>query len=242
MAWNMWNKNDANLPEALRGKSPEEIDTELKRLSASVGEVERLKEQLAERDTKLSENSSAVEQMQQKIQELESGSRPNPDLAPRKPASFLDDEDQAFNDRAAPLVNGLMDVSAQTAKIVAEQRIRANPAYAKLLSKYQADVDKLYKTVPLQYQRFPETYERVFKQVLGDHVEELMTEQAKTGGSLFIESGGGAQPPAPPPNEQLTADELEAAKRLKIDPEQMLASKKQMRSIGGHISFGRNAA
>lgn len=237
LGWGNWNKGasmtDASVPEALRGKSPEEIAAELVRLSAAVTEVDALKTQLSEKGTELT-------QVQERIRALEGtkSAAPKAADAPKELTSVLVDEDAAFNERLAPVINGVMTLASQNAKMLAESRIRQNSVNSRLLTKYQAAVDALYATVPVQYQQYPETYERIFKQVLGDHLDELLQEQAKGDGSLFVESNGGRPPEIKSPEGVLTKDEEETARKMKITPEDMLAAKKQMHSAGGHISFG----
>lgn len=241
LEWGGWGKktgDDAGVPDILKGKTPEQVAAELVRLSVALGEADSVKAELTQKTSELSE-------MTNRIKALE-GVKPAVTRAPdatREPTSVLVDEEAAFNERLQPIVAGVLNVAAQTAKMTAESRIRQNPIHGRLLSKYQAEVQALYATVPQQYQQYPETYERIFQQVLGSHLDELLQEQAKGDGSLFTEGGGGQLPVETKSLELvLTADEMDIAKKMKITPEAMLASKKQMHNVGGHIVFSPASA
>ena len=246
MSW-PWEKggSEADVPESLRGKTPEQIASDLELAAKAGTESKDLKTQLQQKDAQLVTVNTELGQMKDQIKGLEVGQvdkgRGRNDPSP--PTSVLEDEDKAFTERLGPLVTGVLSLAAQTAKMIAESRIRQKPAHARLLSRYQADVDKLYATVPAQYQQYPETYENVFNQVLGGHLEELMAEQAKAGGSLFVESatsdGRVLNTDDLHTKVELSQDELDLARKMHISPEAMLESKKQQHSAGGHITFER---
>lgn len=235
---------EPELPEALKGKTPEQVATELAALQNKATELETLKASVVQKDQQLTTVNAELVRVTERIRTLEANPpkepKPNSEAAPTQVTSVLEDEDKAFNERMRPLANAILSNSAQTAKMVAEARVRSDPVYNKLLTKYQKDVDTLFASVPPQYQQFPETYERVFRQVLGDHIQEISEDQVKSGTSLFVEGGGG-----PPPLNQeadkntLNADEIEVARKMKIPQEAFLKSKGQMREAGGHISFER---
>lgn len=246
MPWGQKTVLDSELPEALRGKSPKEMADEIARLQGLSTELETVKGQLTERDTKLAEVNNELTETKNRIEALENGGtnkdkdRGNPSGSDDKPISFLDDEDGAFEQRAGPIKNAILDTRAQQAKFVAEQAINSNPGHKKLFAKYKDEYDNLIKGIPLNFLGYPDTYKRVFNQVLGGHLQELMDEQAKVGGSLFTEPASGSSPAESKPAEiKLTDDEKAAARKLGISDEQMIASKKSMSSTQGHISFAK---
>lgn len=231
---------DAEVPASLKDKTPDQIAVELADLQRRSKELDDLKASSTQKDQQLTTATTELTQIRERIKLLEaSGATPKP--AVQQVTSVLEDEDKAFNERLRPFAHALMSHEGQTSRMVAEQRIRQNPVHSRLLTKYQKDVDALYATVPPEYQRFPETYQRVFSQVLGDHLEEIAADAAKAGGSFFVEPAGGASPQdVVSKGPTLTQDELDVAKKMKISPEAFLKSKTQMREVGGHISFERS--
>ncbi len=239
MALRWGNRTDPNAPAM-------PTEQEIKDLTAKAQEAEKLKTDLAAKDAQLTGLTSQVEQLSGQIKNLEmNAQRPtNPPPGggqPSTPTSVLDDEEAAFREHLAPVVSGLVGVAGQTAKMVAEQRIRSDPKRSRLFTRFHDETEKLFATVPPEYRQFPETYENVFNQVVGKHTDEIIAESAKTGGQFFVEPGGGAPPPEPAKEPTLTEDEQIAARRMKISPEKYLASKKAMQSAGGHVSFARTS-
>ena len=236
-------ENGVEVPEALGDKSPEEIAAELTTLRQGASDAAALKSTSAEKDQQLSTANDELVKSQERIKALEAGTAPNPRNPPiQQITSVIEDEDKAFNERLAPVENSVMSVAGQTARMVAETKIQADPFRAGLLKDYQKEIDELYSGVPLQYRQFPQTFERVVSQVFGTHLQEITDKQNKANGVLFTEGSGGAPPP-PPKDEKvapLDADELEIARKMKISPEAMLASKRDMQMAGGHISFKRS--
>ena len=246
--WGDWGGKKASesgieVPKALGDKSPEDIAAELTTLRQGASDAEALKSTSAENAQQLSTANDELVKAQERIKALEAGTSPAPKNPPiQQITSVIDDEDKAFNERLAPVENSVMTVAGQTARMVAETKIQSDPFRAGLLKKYQKEIDVLYNGVPLAYRQYPQTFERVVSQVFGTHLKEITDEQNKANGVLFTEGAGGAPPPPLKEEkvEPLSADELEIARKMKIPPEAMLASKRDMQMAGGHISFKRS--
>ena len=228
--------DEGDMPEELKGKTPGEIVAELKTLRAASAEHETAKTAHAQGTAALQKAEADLQAAQASIQVLEANRHSAAAAAATTgPTSILEDEDKAFNERLGPIVQNQLALAAQSAKFIGEQRVQQSPLHARLLTKFRGEVDKLFETVPLQFRQFPETYERVFQQVVGSHAGELIT---KDKSEFFIESGGGASPLSPSKKAELTEDEVKMARSLKISPEHFLAQKERMQvSPSGHVSF-----
>ena len=226
---------EGDMPEELKGKTPGEIAAELKTLRAASAEHETVKTAHAQGTAALQKAEADLQAAQAAVRVAEARRAGGDGAATTSPTSILEDEDKAFNERLGPIVQNQLALAAQSAKFIGEQRVQQSPLHARLLTKFRGEVDKLFETVPLQFRQFPETYERVFQQVVGSHAGELIT---KDKSEFFIESGGGASPLSPSKKAELTEDEVKMARSLKISPEHFLAQKERMQvNPSGHVSF-----
>lgn len=209
-----WGRKEAELPESLRGKTPEQIaealqvsETEKTRFE---GELTSTKTLLQQQTTELNNVKNALTALQTKPTATPVNNEP-----PKGPASIFDNEDQAFADRMGPLALTTLQNAARLARMTAESNITAKPVDRYILGKYKAEYDALVATLGLQAQTNEVAYYNCFKIVKADHVDEL-TDAAKKGTDLFSEAPANGAPPVVTSNGELTDEQKRMAKKFGI--------------------------
>ena len=231
---NPFKKKEAELPESLRGKTPEQIAAALDAASQATAKAADLEQKLQAEQSKSGTLQSEFDKIKQRLDAAEA--RPattqpvDPDAS--KIPSVLDDEEAAFAARTAPLDNATMFNAAQTAKLLARQKLMAQADYAPVLLKYEAEIEQLWNQVPMQSRMFEAAFENCFKIVLANHFKDIQDMKSKAAGELLVEGAGG--PPraeTAAEKDKLSDEELRIAKAMKISPEDYLKQKKGMNYV-----------
>lgn len=222
-----WPFKDNELPERLRGKSPEEIE-------AALQEAESYRTETEAKLTASQQAQSEVEQLRAKVAELEARPAPQPEPQPQPqpqpgPTSFLIDEDRAFNERVAPYAQLSLNTAAVAARISARDQALADSTTRVIWRKYEKEIDDVMKNEPPVRRAHPQTWMNAVTFVAGQHIKDI-AKLREDGTDFFAEeSRSPGTPPGggEPENEiKLTPQELEIAKNMKLKPEEMLAQKK----------------
>lgn len=235
MAW--FKKDEPDLPESLKGKTPEEI-------AAAVERSSQLEQENASLRTENQATTAKFESFGQTLQEMNSKIEGLTKPAPRtdggdgggggEPANFLTDPDRAFAERAAPIVGLLLSTSATLAKQQAResaamrQRTQKNNIDGTLFDKFDEEIMTLAKTCSPNQLATPATWTHLFYNVKGRHADEIVTANIEKKGEFFVEA---AQRPASQEvqeSDTLTPQQLRIAEKMGVKPENYLKNKKEM--------------
>jgi phage I-like protein len=231
----LWGKKDSELPEALRGLTPEQLVEQLAsgkaaqdRLTALEPEVSTLKSEAA----RVPALQNQFTELQSRLTAIEAGPASKTSVTPTNTVpSVLEDEDGAFNARLKPFANALMAQAAQNARQLAHMTLGRDPKKRYVLDKWGAEVDRLFATVPVHQQGNEASYLNCFKIVVADHMDELSLEQAKKDGAFSVEGGGNGT--STPQNQvlgskadSLSDDEKRTAKKFGMSDEDFLKTRK----------------
>jgi hypothetical protein len=218
-------EKEEDVPESLRGKTPEQI-------AQALADGETAKATLAAKESETTTMKSDLQQARERIQALERNANPpKPKEEQKGPTSVLVDEDAAFNERLSPFAVATLQNSARMARIIAEDRIKSDPKDGPVFRKFYTEYDALIKQLSLEQQALEASYDNVFSIIKGRHLHEILEAQKKGDGSLFVEPGGGSPPEQKPKEEKLNDQELAAASRMGVSPEDYLKSKKQIQFV-----------
>jgi hypothetical protein len=228
----LWGRKDEELPDVLKGKTPEQIAAALAAAEAAVNEIPGLKEKLTTRESEFGALQSTVTEAQARLQELETKltSPKKTELAPTP--DWGEDADAAFQDRMARtgLTQATLQNTAILNRLAAVQRINTDPIKAAILRKYQSEVDGVFNNCNPREKADPTCYDNVLNLVIGRHIGEI---NALTKDPGFM-SPGGAPPPKAETESTDTLNETQklVAKRFGISEEQYMAQLKRGRMSG----------
>lgn len=222
---------DKDLPERLRGKTPEQVAQEL-------ADAEGYKAELADVKSQNAALSSGFESFKTDMggkfdQLMNRLPAPTPKTA-SEPADFITEPDRAFAERAGPLAT----LSVQTASIVAKQaaleKFRLKQKNVKgnidgmLFERYIDDIEALAKQIPTAQLVQPETWEHLFYNVKGRRGDEVVASVREGKNEFFIEPTQTSVSSADGVPDKLSTLELRVCDKMKISPEQYLKRKKEM--------------
>jgi hypothetical protein len=201
MPWG--NKKDDELPESLRGLTPEQI-------AAKLADAESRAAAGVTVDTKIDAaferfGAALTEQLTTKFGEFEArlpAPKVDPDPTNRQePANFITEPDRAFAERAAPLAAMATNSAAMTARMTfkdilrSRQRTKPGNRDAFLYDKYEGEIFELAKTVPAVQLGNIATWEHLFFNVKGRHADEIADALIKDDKTYFGAEVGGGTPP-----------------------------------------------
>ena len=181
MGWG--NRKDEDLPESLKGKTPDQIAFELE-------EAKKLKERLdkqeakdAERDTMFQSFATAQQSL---VETLKAVNERVPAVKPvvnndqHEPASFITDPDLAFNERVGPLAAITMQTAAITAKQEAQraffrkQSTEKNNIDGTLFERFESEILEMAKNCTPAQLANPATWAHLYFNVKGRHADEIV--------------------------------------------------------------------
>jgi hypothetical protein len=230
MPWG--NRKEEELPESLKGKTPDQIAFELEEAKKLKERFDKLEAKDAERDTAFNSFASTQTQLADALKAINERTTPKPVVNndPREPASFITDPDLAFNERVAPLASITMQTAAITAKQEAQraffrkQSTEKNNIDGTLFEKFEGEILEMAKNCTPQQLANPATWAHLYYNVKGRHTDEIVsnpkaffTEDAKRPPS---EGGGGNEP-------QPTDQEKRIAEKMGVPIENYMKNKKE---------------
>src|ERR1700722_11398013 len=191
MGWG--NRKEEDLPESLKGKTPDQIAFELE-------EAKKLKERLdkqeakdAERDTMFQSFASTQTQLADTLKAINERTTPPPprtETNNNEPASFITDPDLAFNQRLGPLAAITMQTAAITAKQEAQrafarkQSTEKNNQDATLFERFEGEILEMAKTCTPAQLANSATWSHLYYNVKGRHTDEILSNPK----SFFVEN------------------------------------------------------
>src|SRR5579859_2310089 len=238
----MWGKKDDELPEALRGKTPEQIAQALadaQRLQETVNSLTTDKTNI---ETQLNSQRSEFEQLKTKLAELEAnGNKPPVTATPDEPSTIWTDPDKYIDQRTKNIQDTALLSGMMSAKLYAQQGL--SPRDLKIWRKYEKEIEQVMGGFQPQQRILPQSWLMALTLTNGNHESEISAAE-RTGTDFFAEtsSSGGKPPDTAPPEDKLTEAEEEACRTFKWDPKRYLAQKKKMTVAvgekGGYAHFG----
>jgi hypothetical protein len=242
MGWGFKNKEDEdkNLPEKLRGKTPEQIAAELadkEALQAKVAELEASNAASTSRFESFStEMNGKFDQLMNKLTPPKRDESKNPDGTPKERPDFILSPDEAFNERAAPLTGLALNTAAVVARNLTLQKLQAKQRTVKgnidgtLFERFSEDITKLSAGVPAIQLADPTTWEHLFFNVKGRKSDEIITSVREGKNDFFVEGTQTAVPTPDGTEMTLTKQELRICEKMGTDPAKYLEQKKKMQT------------
>lgn len=214
-------KQGEELPDELKGMEAKDLVDAI----AKSKEVDKLRADLTAAQAKASE----VDEVKEQLRKLDAKVNPPPEPLPNNgPVSFLDDENQAFNQRLAPFAITTLRNQASAAKFMAVQSLK--PLDRKIWDKYSDEIDEVMKSVDLQNQAVPQTWTNALDIVAGRHRNDIVKMvEDKTDFFLEVPSNGGrGAPGTSDPDAPLSQEQRDLAKRLGITDDDYKKNMKEM--------------
>jgi len=225
-----WGRKEAELPESLKGKTPEQVAQELADAAKLKADNETLKAKQTELETASSTQRSELQQMRERLATLEANP-PKPREAGKEPTSVLVDEAAAFQEHLSPLALNQLATNARIEKMSFEQRVTGLDA--KVLSTYRQEYEDLCKRVSVEQAAQPGTFDNVLAIIKGRHTEEILDMQKKGTGVFFTESSSHQPPPTDAKkSDQLSAEEQAMARKFGISEKDYAASRNAIPVMG----------
>lgn len=235
-SWFNRRQEEPEVPPELQGKTPAQVLQAIKDAEAKAAELQ------AKIDAQAGQ-ASELEQLRNKIQELEARpvartDDPPPPPTNNGPTSVLVDEDKAFNERMAPLANVVFNSASMGGRMLAMEQLRdmSKPGgfnHIAFFNQHKAEIEGLMGQVPPQSRAHPDTWINLYNLVKGRHAEELLDASKKGENAFFVEgTAGSPPPPQEDKSERLTDVETGIAKKFGLTPEQYL---KQKKGITSHV-------
>ncbi len=234
-------KKEVKLPPELEGKSDDDV-------IASLKENADLKARLATAEAARVEDQKKVETITTEFESIKA-KLAAADAARNSPSekdenkelpNFVEDPDNAFNQRAAPIATVAVNSAVMTSRMLALQELdnqdMASPQDAKtmdgrLFRAWQAEIEGIARRYPPVQMATPAAWLNVYFYVKGLHSDELSNPEIRKKKFNFLEP---ATQGTVPPNQQaqdkdtLTDEEKRIAGRMGVSPENYLKRKKAM--------------
>ena len=214
------------ISQAMFGMSAEDVKARLAKIDSVESTVNEVK-------TLSSAQNGTLTEINEKIGKLSTpyssgGDRSTPSnggvVADKvEPRRWDEDADGAFADRSQPIVNALLDTKGMIARREAIDAINAdNPDIP--WSKLAKEIDEKAKGSSLQSMANPEFWKNVYYVCVGEKRREIDRDKAAKSGRFFTESGSSSivvdQEDNGKPEDKLTSDQLNAARKSGLTPAQ----------------------
>ena len=218
--------NNQSTPEELKDLTAEQMVAKVKKLAELELEIGELKNKGSQTETEKDSLNGQIILLQQQIEELKRVAAPPPQK--QLFTDFLDNQDQAFAERVAPLAQAQMITNARLARMDAQNIIRRDLVDSRLLDRFESEIDKMFNTVPLNYQGDPQTYVGCFERVVGQKRRDLSSEHG-TERDVFTERGNNNRPTEDKPSKDvLTTEEQRVASKLGVKPDAYIKYRNSM--------------
>jgi hypothetical protein len=184
-------------------------------------EQKQLKKLAADNKALLDTNNALLS----KVAQLSPPPKPQPPPQQQTPqdarAKWWTDPEAAFNEKTQPLVQSVIGTNV----FLMKEQMKSK--YAKEFKLWEPEIDELIKPLNPMYLTDPQTWEIIIERVRGRHVQDYARDPSMVAG--YSESNSPSDPPGPkPPEQQLSARELQIAKQLGVTPEKYLLQKSKM--------------
>jgi hypothetical protein len=238
MKWGKKDIDDVDLPEILRGKTPEQVAADLAERETLKTRVAALEGSNADVASKFESFTNTLNTVNERLSQITTraegggGNGGGNNQDPPEKSSFLVDPDRAFNERAAPLVNLTLQTAAVTARNAALQAAQQRQRTLKgnldglIFEKFGTEIDELSKGVAAVQLANPATWEHLFFNVKGRHADEIVSQNREGKGDFFVEPTKVAAGSQDNTGDRLTPLEEKIAKRMGVKPEDYVKQRK----------------
>jgi hypothetical protein len=236
--WGDKSKDD-KIPEKFRSKTEEEIVKDLEEKDTWKAKAESLEAERAEERKKFELVQTSYASVKAKLDTIEANTRPPKKEEVVEEDDFITNPEASFNRRAKPLATLAAQTAASLGKLNAFQSLQTKASAknidARLFQHWDAEIMEIANQTPSLHLAYPNTWLSIFNQVKGTHADELSDPEARKKNYSFLE--GGSSQAEPPPEKKtgaagLTPQELEIARKMKVDPEKYAERKKAMTFVG----------
>lgn len=240
-------KKDEELPESLRGKTPDQLAQELKdaqalkdKVAAAEAEAQKLKDNAATQQ-------SEFEKVKTQLAALEAAAKKASTTDTNQPfdlEKFMADPEKVLNEevnkRVGPFAQTAVFNAMQTARILAQQQLNNQDLASggktmdgRLFQAWASEIDVQVKNYRPEQMVTPQSWLGVYMFIKGTHAEELADVETRRKKYGMLEparanagsSNDGGEKLA---SDQLTPQELKIAERMNVKPEDYLKRKKSM--------------
>lgn len=241
-----WFKDD-EVPDRLKGKTPQQILAELEAADSLRTKHMELEASAATRDQEFAASKTEFETTKARLAELEANrlhesenQNQNRDQRRTGPTSVLVDEEGAFAERLGPVAALALHSGALSAKQEARRQVETRSRDSKnkndlgIFLKYEAEVEDLMSKEPPERKVMPQVWLNAFTYIKGIHVNDIISSVQK-GEAFGLEGGSTSQAlPLEQQDDKLSAEELRVAAKMRVSPENYLKQKKAMKPVAYH--------
>lgn len=207
--------------EEITGMTEEEF-------KATAAELKTAKATAAAKEAEIATFKTQLEETRTALTALQNPEPPPNSADPKKPTGFYEDPDRAFAERIAPTAQHTLNLAARVEEMTARQK------YSREYTLWGAEIDDMVaKHHNIADKGNPALYENIVNIIKGRHATEI-EEAARKGQSLFTEAGsGGHIGSSSETNYNLSKDQIEAAKRMGMKPEEFAAQYSEVMAARG---------
>jgi hypothetical protein len=235
----LWGKKEEELPEILRGKTPEQIAEGMRKAEELEANSKNLSTEYEANKVKLASQTSEFEAMKAKITELEANQKPPVVKDDDEPASIWTDPAKFVDERVRDTQNVALASGVMSAKLYARQTL--SPRDAKIWTKYEKEIDQTMQGFTPVQRVNPQSWTLALTLIKGQHEQEIAKAES-SGNDFFSEGVSHSKPPETESGDKLTAEEEEACEKFHWSKEGYLKQKKAMKvnqsERGGYAHYG----
>lgn len=233
----LWGKKDEELPESLRGKTPEQI-AELLRLA---NEKDTQLQQATSDKTAAEQRATEAQRIaDERQQQLDAMQPPPPEPKNDEPATIWTDpqkwvQEQTKETQAVALLSGIT-----SAKMYAMQQLAGRDQ--KIWRKYEKEIDKVMEGYNPMQRCLPNNWLMALTLIKGQHDVEIAKAESTSTDFFSEQSSRGTPPPDDRPADKLSPEEEEVCKVMHWDTKRYLETKKKQvihqSEKGAYARFG----
>lgn len=222
----LWGKKDEDdIPEELKGKTPQEIATMLREAQQLKTQLDTLAVDKTKTDTQLAEIQAQQAENLRLIEELKTNQKPPEKPVTPEPANPWIDPDKWLRESTQDTQNIALVSGVMSAKMYARQTLSQRDA--KIFTKYEKEIDQVMQGYQPVQRIIPDNWVLALTLIKGRHDQEI-SKMERDGTDFFSEESSGGRPPEPEPEVKLTPDEEDACRRMHWDPKEYLKNRSKM--------------
>jgi hypothetical protein len=219
----LWGKKDDELPEELRGLTPEQLAAAVKKAKELEQSVNALTTSKTELEQRAATQATEFEQMKIKMAELEANTPPEPPPNREEPATIWSDPSKFVADATKPVQDIALMSGMMSARMYAQQGLSDRDR--KIFKKYEKEIETTMNGFAPQQRVMPQSWLLALTLAKGNHEQEISQAEAQ-GNDFFSEGASRGTPPPPTTEEKLTPEEQEACRVFHWDEKRYLQQKK----------------
>ena len=235
----LWGKKEEELPEILRGKTPEQIAEGMRKAEELERNSTTLASSKTELEQKLAAQTTEQEQMRAKILELEANQKPPENKTDDEPPSVWTDPEKFVDGRLKTTQDVALASGTMSAKLYARNGL--SPRDAKIWTKYEKEIDKTMEGFTPVQRVMPQSWLLALTLIKGQHEQDIAKAES-SGDDFFSEGVSRGAAPLPENDDKLTPEEEEVCRSMHWDPKGYLAQKKKQQikqsERGGYVHYG----